>query len=532
MKKASSIGLMQKRGGGVYSPNIESSKQMLFGISTRIMSSRGTAGNGDVRDPSKDNSNFSGNAKRGQELEIAGDRKRTKLLTGNFFSPNIERSKVKPSIYSPNLKSKDNGVQTQPRLYKFGTTEAYPQSAKILNLDACDGDNVLGSGRQEVWSGTCNLQNIGKSRGSSKVLSPQLMKSPVDNNILNYQSDNSYIKKVKQALLEKVGQSDLLNKDEGKLSPKSKEMDLLNLKKLKQITSGKNTLTNYNLQSDNRADGDSKDRLDLSGLGSKSNQRTPLIEKDVNSMGNQSGSKTLFSPQLMKQKQDTDTSDTSILSKNKSNTISKTSVAKGAAHFLSILQGKVANETEERKESASDYEKYLELSVENVKLSKLKMLGQTSETAYTIYNLISQDKDPYDTIRSYSDMAQEELFDKVKVFFGFTQDIFKMKQSRNLFARLIKLERWIVVYLFYFTIQESKKDKNKISMIDLAELLNKNVSFLVSYILRAMSLAEKNIEIYFKKVQINVAIEQAKVSTFIQMIDQHFQNVIEKLSSL
>lgn len=117
----------------------------------------------------------------------------------------------------------------------------------------------------------------------------------------------------------------------------------------------------------------------------------------------------------MKQKQDTDTSDTSILSKNKSSTISKTSVAKGAAHFLSILQGKVANESEERKEVSPDYEKYLELSVENIKLSKMKMLGMTSETAYTIYNLISQDKDPYDTIRSYSDMAQEELFDKVKV---------------------------------------------------------------------------------------------------------------------
>lgn len=43
-------------------------------------------------------------------------------------------------------------------------------------------------------------------------------------------------------------------------------------------------------------------------------------------------------------------------------------------------------------------------------------------------------------------------------------------------------------------------------MIELADLLNKNVSFLVSYLLRAMSVAEKNIEIYFKRVQVNVAI--------------------------
>ena len=109
------------------------------------------------------------------------------------------------------------------------------------------------------------------------------MKSPLDNNLLNLQSDNSYIKKVKQALLEKVGQSDLLNNQEGRLSPKSKEVDIFNLKKLKQITSGKSTLGNYNQQSDNRSDGDSKDRLDISGLGTKSNQRTPLAEKDGNS---------------------------------------------------------------------------------------------------------------------------------------------------------------------------------------------------------------------------------------------------------
>lgn len=173
MKKASSIGLMQKRGGGVYSPNIEGSKQLMFGLSSKMMSYRGTTGGGENRDQSKNSSNHSANSKRGDDGDTSGGRKRTKLLTGNFFSPNLERHKLKPALFSPNLAGKDGVGSPSTKIYKLANTDAFPQSAKILNLDDCENEQPASSPKQEVWSGTCNLKNFTKPRTTTNnLLSP------------------------------------------------------------------------------------------------------------------------------------------------------------------------------------------------------------------------------------------------------------------------------------------------------------------------------------------------------------------------
>ncbi len=427
MKKASSIGLMQKRGGGVYSPNIESSKQMLFGLPTKTSTTRGTTGNAEQREHSKNTSHHSINSKRNEDSDTIGGRKKGKLLTGNFFSPNIERAKTKPTTFSPNLMSRDTYNSHHPRVQKFGT-EAYPASAKVLNLDLCENEQQQqqNSARHEVWSGTCNLKSFSSARGSNKVLSPTLMKSPTD--MLNQGSgDNSYIKKVKQVLMERNGKggSETVPIDEFKLSPKTKETtDFLNLKKLKQITS---VTSGKNLFMTEMVLGQSNDheRLDKSNNIGKNSNRTPLMERDINQASNllinkQTPARGLFSPQLMKQKQDADVSDSSILSKNKSTSVSKASVARGAAQLLSILQGR-QQEAEEKKE---DPEAMLELQIESLKSSKIKLLTQTTEISFNIYNLISQDKDPYESIRSYSDQAQNMQFNTLEVIYNLILEYF------------------------------------------------------------------------------------------------------------
>ena len=103
-------------------------------------------------------------------------------------------------------------------------------------------------------------------------MSPQLAKSPVDFGVLRDKenNDNSYIKRVKQALLERneKGSSDIL------MSPKIKDnFDLLNFKKLKNITSGMQMnmfVSNTVLGSNNLMNDD----LNKSATGKK--QQTPL----------------------------------------------------------------------------------------------------------------------------------------------------------------------------------------------------------------------------------------------------------------
>lgn len=410
---------MQKRGGGLYSPNIESNKQMLFGVPSKTSATRGTAGNNEQREHSKNTSHHSINSKRGEDSDIGGGRKKGKLLTGNFFSPNLERAKTKPTTFSPNLMTRDTYNSHHPRIQRFGT-EQYPASAKVLNLDQCE-EQPQNSARHEVWTGTCNLKSFSSARGSNKVLSPQLMKSPTDLYNQTNGSDNSYIKKVKQVLMERTGKG--LTETEGahptedyKLSPKTKETtDFLNLKRLKQITSvtsGKNLfMTDVLLGQSN--DNDKHDKTYNAG---KSSHRSPLLEKDINQASNmltnkQTPVRGIFSPQLMKAKQDADVSDSSILSKNKSTSVSKASVARGAAQLLSILQGR-QQETEEKKDET---ETMLELQLESLKSTKMKLLTQTTEIVYNIYSQISQDKDPYEGIRSYSDQAQNSQFNTLEV---------------------------------------------------------------------------------------------------------------------
>ncbi len=69
-------------------------------------------------------------------------------------------------------------------------------------------------------------------------------------------------------------------------------------------------------------------------------------------------------------------------------------------------------------------------------------------------------------------------------------------------------------------------------MIDLAELLYKNMTFIVSWIFRSTETVGKSVESLFKNVSLQIAISQAKLPVFIEALDSHSKMVVAKLNIL
>lgn len=246
------------------------------------------------------------------------NKKRGKMLTGNFYSPNIERQKMGSPLsnnnkfgnthaasVSPNSQeSKTGGSNQQPlvyskdilngyqqRLQKFATfdnsktTQDVKKASQNMNLvmqttkenfspnqefrpsspigttenlRTTAGSNSLFSGVQSAkmfHSPQLGKQTFGGQISSNryreplKPLSPQFDKQKTAGNMgseASSENDNSYIKRMKQALQEKTGSPGSRQE-----SPKpAKESsgspsDIFSLRKLKEMTSGK--LINSNL---------------------------------------------------------------------------------------------------------------------------------------------------------------------------------------------------------------------------------------------------------------------------------------------
>lgn len=424
------------------------------------------------------------------------------MLTGNFFSPNLERQKSRPTASPVIVKDPINSYQQ--RLQRFATAEG--ESAHAVDPSNKENGGLLAN-KNEFWTGSPTLK-VGSSSARarnihSKPLSPQLDKKyqdkPIfkDNLGLILTSDQSYLKRVKEVLQERTQSKD----KHQEIFPAPTAAEEVSLRRLKEITSGKNLFINSNLftNQDGRVKG-----------------RAPLTEQDLNL--NRSGSN-----------KDADTSSLSNNTKEKS-TISQKPVpqspSKNPPSPLSLFQNKLAEQMEENHNLLdSRHSEMIEAVPEQVKPSRIRLLAQTEETVYTIYQQITQDKDPYESIRFYSDHAQDSQFNLL-------ENMFKSKNAKMQFARLLKIERWLIVYLFYFTVQDNNYEKNKIHMIELSDLLYKNMSFIVSWVCRLSENAGKNLDIYFKNVSVQVSIAQFRPNTFFDAAQNNIKTILAKLTTI
>jgi len=89
---------------------------------------------------------------------------------------------------------------------------------------------------------------------------------------------------------------------------------------------------------------------------------------------------------------------------------------------------------------------YFEVEMKNCSsFSLLRFLENTGEQVFVINKAFRLGQDVYENIRAYADYAQEPEFEEfIKVLAS--------EKARNLMGRMFKLERWVVINLFYFRV--------------------------------------------------------------------------------
>jgi hypothetical protein len=110
--------------------------------------------------------------------------------------------------------------------------------------------------------------------------------------------------------------------------------------------------------------------------------------------------------------------------------------------------------------------------------SKFKQLSFFEKCGFQLYSIkknLIQKNDVYDLIRLYADFAQEKEF-------NYIEKIFTDKEARLLFSKVLKLERWAIILLFYFKVQKIKGAEFDNLAINLASEAWKNHNNLVNWI--------------------------------------------------
>jgi hypothetical protein len=81
------------------------------------------------------------------------------------------------------------------------------------------------------------------------------------------------------------------------------------------------------------------------------------------------------------------------------------------------------------------------------KLKQLDALRKTGNQLLQICTKMQGDQEVYELIRIYADIAQEIEFD-------YLHKILKDSDAQNLMSKLLKLERWSVILIFYFKVMK------------------------------------------------------------------------------
>jgi hypothetical protein len=109
------------------------------------------------------------------------------------------------------------------------------------------------------------------------------------------------------------------------------------------------------------------------------------------------------------------------------------------------------------------------------KIPNLGFLSKTGLQIHLINKFMKKNGDVYEKIRVYADMAQELEFDSFHQILG-------DKDGQALFSKILKLERWGIIVIFYFKVVKANQHKLNSLLRGLSELVWTNQQYLVKWI--------------------------------------------------
>lgn len=118
---------------------------------------------------------------------------------------------------------------------------------------------------------------------------------------------------------------------------------------------------------------------------------------------------------------------------------------------------------------------------ELVKTVDLEFLAQCGNKLREMDLDLENGESPYQKIRLYTDFAQDQKF-------SYLSKMFKFKQAASLFSKIIKIERWSVILLFYFCVHYEEPEsffREKKLGLKLQELIKevfRNHNMLVNWV--------------------------------------------------
>ena len=122
------------------------------------------------------------------------------------------------------------------------------------------------------------------------------------------------------------------------------------------------------------------------------------------------------------------------------------------------------------------YSKFYSLdSAEYKKFSDLSFLEKCGFQIYSIQKNLEKGNDVYDLIRLYADFAQEREF-------NYIEKIFIHKEARTLFSKILKIERWGVILLFYFKVAGIANQRLEKKLFEMMREIWKSHNNLVNWI--------------------------------------------------
>lgn len=108
----------------------------------------------------------------------------------------------------------------------------------------------------------------------------------------------------------------------------------------------------------------------------------------------------------------------------------------------------------------SDFAKYFEINFTQIsRITDMRILRESRNRLYDIYEALKENKKVYESIRNYTNEAQQMIFEYLPL-------ILNDKSAQNLLGKMIKFERWSIILIFYFRIaQKSNEDLDKLMLV-------------------------------------------------------------------
>lgn len=108
----------------------------------------------------------------------------------------------------------------------------------------------------------------------------------------------------------------------------------------------------------------------------------------------------------------------------------------------------------------NDFSKYFEINFTQIsRITDMKILRESRNRLYAIYESLKENKKVYESIRNYTNEAQQLIFEYLPL-------ILNDKTAQNLLGKMLKYERWSIILIFYFRIADkSNQDLEKLLLV-------------------------------------------------------------------